>query len=120
MGVDTCARLSGGALKLAAFEKLLTDYTNAMGSVSRYALFIPILHIFNLAFEKLLTDYTNAMGSVSRYALFIPILRIFNLAFEKLLTDYTNAMGSVSGSSRYALFLTYSTHLLFCICVHLP
>ena len=89
VGVDTCARLSGGALKLAAFEKLLTDYT-------------------------------NAMGSVSRYALFIPILRIFNLAFEKLLTDYTNAMGSVSGSSRYALFLTYSTHLLFCICVHLP
>ena len=30
--MDTCARLSGGALKLAAFEKLLTDYTNAMGS----------------------------------------------------------------------------------------
>jgi hypothetical protein len=26
-------RLSGGALKLAAFEKLLTDYTNAMGTV---------------------------------------------------------------------------------------
>ena len=25
--------MSGGALKLAAFEKLLTDYTNAMGTV---------------------------------------------------------------------------------------
>lgn len=33
VGVDVCQRLSGGALKLAAFEKLLTDYTNAMGTV---------------------------------------------------------------------------------------
>jgi len=32
VGLDVCQRLSGGALKLAAFEKLLTDYTNAMGS----------------------------------------------------------------------------------------
>ena len=32
VGVDACQRLSGGALKMAAFEKLLTDYTNAMGS----------------------------------------------------------------------------------------
>ena len=29
VGVDPCDRLSGGSLKLAAFEKLLTDYSNA-------------------------------------------------------------------------------------------
>lgn len=52
----TIIRLSGGALKLAAFEKLLTDYTNAMGTVVlvqrvRYTLYNPpassciILHL---------------------------------------------------------------------------
>ena len=33
VGVDICQRLSGGALKLAAFEKLLTDYTAAIGAI---------------------------------------------------------------------------------------
>jgi trehalose 6-phosphate synthase/phosphatase len=32
-GIDMCQRLSGGSLKLAAFDKLLCDYSNAMGSV---------------------------------------------------------------------------------------
>lgn len=33
VGVDVCQRLSGGALKLAAFEKLLTDYSSMAGKV---------------------------------------------------------------------------------------
>jgi trehalose-6-phosphate synthase len=33
VGVDVCQRLSGGSLKLAAFEKLLTDYTDSEGKV---------------------------------------------------------------------------------------
>lgn len=33
VGVDVCQRLSGGSLKLAAYEKLLTDYPNLLGRV---------------------------------------------------------------------------------------
>ena len=29
VGIDACQRLSGGALKLAAFDKLLSDYSNS-------------------------------------------------------------------------------------------
>ncbi len=32
-GIDVCQRLSGGALKLAAFEKLLTDYSDSGSNV---------------------------------------------------------------------------------------
>lgn len=34
VGVDVCQRLSGGALKIAALEKLLTDYSAAQGQRS--------------------------------------------------------------------------------------
>lgn len=33
VSVDVCQRLSGGVLKMAAFEKLLTDYPNVIGKV---------------------------------------------------------------------------------------
>ena len=33
VGVDVCQRLSGGSLKLAAYEKLLNDYSSVVGKV---------------------------------------------------------------------------------------
>jgi trehalose-6-phosphate synthase len=40
VGVDQCQRLSGVAFKLAAFEKLLTDYSNIQGDYLIVFLFI--------------------------------------------------------------------------------
>jgi trehalose-6-phosphate synthase len=33
LGIDVCQRLSGGALKFAAYDKLLSDYHDTAGKV---------------------------------------------------------------------------------------
>lgn len=101
VGIDVCQRLSGGALKLAAMDKLLTDYSDTGSNV--------VLVQKNLRPKARLNDEETTSNDMKK------VTEDLNTRFSKgekeLVIDYEE-LPSISLKDRLALYLAADVFLL--------
>lgn len=100
VGVDVCQRLSGGSLKLAAYEKLLNDYSSTVGTV--------------VLIQKSIRPKNRELDESTTSADLIKMSTLINSKFshkDQQVIDYEE-VHSLSTNERVALWLAADVFLL--------
>lgn len=97
ISVDVCERLSGGILKLAAMEKLMTDYSNVAGGV--------------VLIQKMIRTGAREGDEETTSADMRAMVESINSKF-KFVVDYEEIYSGMSLNERLALWLAADVFLL--------